>query len=199
MKKINKFISVHVPKTGGTIFRRHILLNNFELVKLDYQPNPLKDYSIVYNLKEYNVIHGHFRASKYADSNLPYIIWLRDPVARIISDYTFNVLKPRRRVDFDSYVDTQANVMSKYMDISLKRFVFVGILEKWIDSIKRFEMIVDKDLSEYYSPEFLESIATQYERDRRKYFNPSKKQMLRIRKVNWFDIGLYKKEREKYA
>lgn len=99
-------ISVHIPKTGGTSFRR-ILEDTYRdaiLEDYDWLTRPkafsgstldASDDEIRDALKGIRCIHGHFAAQKYKrlqeiDGIRPiFITWLRDPVERAISAYYF--------------------------------------------------------------------------------------------------------------
>ena len=196
---MNKFISLHIPKTGGTVFRRHVLYGSFSKVKMDYKKNHLNEHPINFDVSEYNVIHGHFKASKYLSYNLPYVTWLRDPVIRIVSAYNYNILKRKLEdISFDDFIEKKVNMISSFMDIPREKFVFIGILEKWTEGIKRFEKLVGLDLSSYYREDFLDSIHIHY-RKHEDYFQPSPSQIRRIIDLNGKDIEFYNRERRDYA
>ncbi|MCL2932549.1 MAG: sulfotransferase family protein [Trichodesmium sp. MAG_R03] len=88
--KLNKFmveiISIHVPKTAGTTFK-NILFQVYgtEGVCVDNQPG----YPEVGT--KARVIHGHFPTIKYEGKypSAKRIIWLRNPVERLISQYFY--------------------------------------------------------------------------------------------------------------
>lgn len=99
-------ISVHVPKTGGTSFRK--MLEEFygDGFQPDYhwEPRPSvmdgkelvgTDDEVREALCGVHCIHGHFNVAKYlrllrVDGIEPvFITWLRDPIERAISTYHF--------------------------------------------------------------------------------------------------------------
>lgn len=79
-------ISIHVPKTAGTTFK-DILLQVYgrEGVCVDNQPGYPEIGAKV------RVIHGHFPTIKYEGKypGAKRIIWLRNPVERLISQYFY--------------------------------------------------------------------------------------------------------------
>lgn len=140
-----ELISVHVPKTAGTAFTR-ILLKVYgpEKVLLDYIYD--KDYQRWF-MKNGNpqikVIHGHFRSKKY-NQHFPEakkIVWLRNPISRLISYYFFNQSFRRGRfyhfiqeksTSFQEFIEIpeNQNIMSFYFqNQKIEDFYFVGIQE----------------------------------------------------------------------
>lgn len=103
-----ELISVHVPKTAGTTFRR-VLEQRFPAgaLHLDYSEfvlDPLSAFQSrfaaweadnAHRLRELpatvRCVHGHFWLGKYANHfpDARRIVWLRDPVARLVSHYFF--------------------------------------------------------------------------------------------------------------
>lgn len=99
-------VSVHIPKTGGTSFRRILedcygsaIFEDYDWLKrpkvLSGTSLDASDDQIRAALKGVRCIHGHFPAQKYArlreiEGIRPiFITWLRDPVERAVSAYYF--------------------------------------------------------------------------------------------------------------
>ncbi len=103
-----ELVSVHIPKTAGGSFLG-VLQSVYGVECVRYEDTDrILDPLAVYNLDpvrwarqaeedrrrtapEVKVIHGHFPASKYRRSfpSARRIVWLRDPVARLVSHYFF--------------------------------------------------------------------------------------------------------------
>ncbi|MGK7895088.1 MAG: sulfotransferase family 2 domain-containing protein, partial [Xenococcus sp. (in: cyanobacteria)] len=88
-----KVISIHVPKTAGTTFKKVLRqVYHPEEIFFDYAHRGDVRNKMLTNPKPgVKVIHGHFPANKY-DSKFPdsrKILWLRDPIKRLISLYFF--------------------------------------------------------------------------------------------------------------
>lgn len=167
MEKIPKFISVHVPKTAGTTFLKLLSKAFGKTFKSDYLDimnlnsvilhgdAPVN--RLVAGAKKYNVIMGHFRASKYLHLNRPYVAWVRNPIDRAISHYFFwkHLWKIGRKRNWDNklselfesgwtVVDFSkmfSNQMSYFLDCDINNFKFIGISEEFDKELKRFESI----------------------------------------------------------
>lgn len=197
-------ISVHIPKTGGTIFLRRVLRENFLLVRTDYK-KPYLDHEQALRDGCY-MIHGHFPASLYLDWNLPYIVWLRDPVTRMVSHFNWSkrremFLDPDKfdwNEVFDEYIFENRNVISKYMDIPREKFMFVGILERWSESLRRFGNLVDINFDKYTAKEFLTNVRNNYSKKNYHCLKPRDFHLELIRHYNQKDIQFYEEERSKY-
>jgi hypothetical protein len=97
-------VSVHVPKTGGTSLTKQIEQGAFGSWLLDYDDRPRapglpararRGISRVAvrlragTLRRYGIIHGHFPADKYRPVADAFMIFLRDPVERLVSHYCY--------------------------------------------------------------------------------------------------------------
>ena len=92
-----EIISVHVPKTGGTTFFQ--ILSNAYGKESMFEDNLNVADSQVYTPSDLpshiKVIHGHFCLDKYNGvfPTAKRVIWLRNPILRLISNYFFGECK----------------------------------------------------------------------------------------------------------
>ncbi|MDJ0742004.1 MAG: sulfotransferase family 2 domain-containing protein [Xenococcaceae cyanobacterium MO_167.B27] len=140
-----QLISVHIPKTAGTAFR-HVLLNVYGPARVldDYPPDRIYHPGTVIN-PEIAVIHGHFLPSKYHNlfPKAKRIVWLRNPLFRLISEYFFaKTIKDRNNAIHAQLLDKNLsilefakipqmrNFLSHHLTgMELEEFDFVGIQE----------------------------------------------------------------------
>ncbi len=160
-------VSVHVPKTAGTSFRRLLGVVYGRGLVYDYGPrNPMTHRLLargIYSgdaeveselrraVRESRVqcIHGHLVARSYhalfPEARFAY--WLRDPVERVISLYHSHMprLKPGQErfssMDLLEYAQQEENrdVQSRMVGgVPEEKVLFVGICERFADSLERF-------------------------------------------------------------
>jgi len=136
-----EILSVHVPKTAGTTFYQVLShVYGTEAVFRDNENVPesqIKPSALPANIK---VIHGHFALDKYKGyfQNAKKVIWLRNPVIRLISNYFFwrmqKVGIPHNMevlgiVEFAN-LPAVRNIVANYIGKNqLSNFYFVGIQE----------------------------------------------------------------------
>lgn len=100
-------ISIHIPKTAGSSFKREIAEAKLGNPYFDYEDNILSYYPrhVARRLArrlyarcfwrnveaKYEIIHGHFMANKYRGlfSEERFIAFFRDPIDRVVSHYYF--------------------------------------------------------------------------------------------------------------
>lgn len=157
-----ELISLHIPKTAGTSFRNTLceVYGTDEVVRLDIEleSGVTKIREQIYTSRqlpsETKVIHGHFSLNLLEnrfslDPDIPRITWLRDPVARVISNYYYlskrlaeeleeekkglNILrKMQRSLEEYARFEPNRNRMSKFLaGKELEDFFFVGIVEHY--------------------------------------------------------------------
>jgi len=146
-----EIMSYHLPKTAGTSF--FIALT--QVYGLDKIATYLEESVVLSHGVEpqtIKVIHGHVPSRKYfRPANVKEIIWLRNPILRLISMYFFWKTLPRTEdkswhnylqeknldiVEFANIPDIR-NEMSFYIGgRNLKDFYFVGIQEFFKDDLR---------------------------------------------------------------
>lgn len=167
-----KFISVHVPKTAGTSFLNVLKKTYGSKLKTDYLDimnlnavilhGENKTFKYPNNIQKYDVVSGHFNASKYLKYNKPFIAWVRNPIDRAISHYYYWKKlwkKPNKRnwdnkltklfdngMDLVQFSEIFPNQMSYFLDIDLTKFKFIGIAEYYNESLDLFGKIFNVDI-----------------------------------------------------
>ncbi|MGB3468257.1 MAG: sulfotransferase family 2 domain-containing protein, partial [Cyclobacteriaceae bacterium] len=151
-----EIISVHVPKAAGHSFRQ-VLLQVYAPWKVMVDKTKLFEKNLPPIPKEIKVIDGHFCAGKY-DRLFPdakKIIWLRQPIRRLISAYFLNIRTQGRSVHPEAHIeeqlflkfarkDTNKNIISKCLDgKELSEFFFVGITELFEEDIKELKALLN--------------------------------------------------------
>lgn len=164
-----ELISIHIPKTAGTSFFQALkeIYSSKEIIRLDCNQ---RAGSIQVNQKVFTqeklpakvkAVHGHFKLNTAiktfqpaADGSLPIITWLRDPVDRVVSNYTYmakrlaeeldeerkglNILAKMQRSLLEyARRNTSKNLMARYLEgMELKDFKFVGIQEYYQEDLQ---------------------------------------------------------------
>lgn len=175
-------ISCHIPKTAGTSFRYALEASFGNRLYLDYGdrvgwsgdqaetwrrgrglPEAIKSDSI-------EVIHGHFYLKKYLDidRDTAMVTFLREPIDRVISNYRFLYENPQIDhplvKEFHQELPTllewanlpQArDLQSKVLNgCHIEKLAFVGITERYRESLLRFDSLFNTDLANLDTGEF---------------------------------------------
>jgi hypothetical protein len=144
-----EIVSVHLPKTAGTSFRRILdryygreLLNIYER-HLSEPPS----------LAGFSAVHGHFQLAPMRTlcPGAKTVVWLRHPVERIASYHRFWTTRrpPKGNPRYASFLRSdrsieslariQADEVPTYLGCRLSGLDFVGIVEHFNEDIRRFE------------------------------------------------------------
>mgnify|MGYP003111082481 FL=1 len=191
-KEKPKIISSHIPRTGGNLFRNVLYdlygvrdcLENVKdkiyydekyftrkgdmVMYEDYGDKPEYNYYEVnptVDVPQYECIHGHFRLGKYKQlfNSHKLIVWLRNPIDRLISHYYFLKNSPLHidpiqnkliAEELDLYqfceLETSKNIYKKYFQKYSKNIDFIGITESYNDSLRKFEKMFDVEVGDTY-------------------------------------------------
>ena len=166
-------VSVHIPKTAGSTFK-DLLIESLGQgqICLRYGQTPLRHRSegkpvpplVIPEGAPCAVVHGHFVADRVIvpeGAEVRYVVWLRHPVERLISHYFFWKRKPymdqplcRRLLEEDLTVqefaslDAMRNLQSFFLGGTPPgRFTFIGVTERFDESIDRFNAIFGTNLN----------------------------------------------------
>jgi hypothetical protein len=156
---------VHVPRAGGTTFRRWLAQEWGDRLVLDYADQPLSsDYAArvrqarsgpgLFLPASARAVHGHFLASKYQAAAPRLAIWLREPAARAASHWRFwrdsagdhdpNLTKRRfveQGLDLAGFAEMPElqDVHARFMDgVPLTAFAFVGVFAQLARGVRLF-------------------------------------------------------------
>lgn len=157
-----EIISIHIPKSAGTSFRKIIEQLYRDSIELYYGGEPtlrLWDGNPLQLKSTTRALHGHFRARSAYLKQCPkakLITWVRHPVDRIISYYNYwSILKPHGNPLHDRFLKERPNLVEfskvDYMqnewfayfgDLKPKDFDFVGIVEQFESEIRRLMQLM---------------------------------------------------------
>jgi len=194
---MKKFIYVHIQKTAGTslkdIFKiaygedriYHDMTFKYGMVGKLFSKIEKCDRIVPnFNPRKFDIIIGHFTIKKYWHLNRPFITFLRDPVERVVSAYS---IWRKAKENFDKPIAEYAricpNMMTKMVGGNLENFEFVGIVERYGESMIRLERLLGRSLNQG-----IRSNVT-----KRKYpkYIPTRDDRVEIRAFNKMDIELY--------
>jgi len=148
-------VSVHVPKCGGISFQ-HVLRGVFgKKLWLNYGAFNERE-SARYDLipRGTRCVHGHFRADTFDDlvPQPDLVTWFRHPVDRVVSTYFHFQRHPEpanacyralmeRSLPLEEFAELELmrNEATRYLaGKPLSAFRFVGVMERYVDSLKLF-------------------------------------------------------------
>jgi hypothetical protein len=169
------FISIHIPKTGGTtlgyIFdygMRRRIFYDYSVARgpLFREERALLGHHKPFLTARFDIIHGHFPYRKYADlfPDAFFVTCLRDPLARTLSNYR-HLLEEGDPSHF-LYADIQSGAMglSEYAELPQVRraqtqylegrpidaFHHLGLTERLAESIYHFQVLFNFDRNDPY-------------------------------------------------
>ena len=148
-------LSIHIPKTAGTSFRRVLRLAFGRDLLLHYWALEDADGRAVTVISDrIRCIHGHFVPDRFLLQfpEAALITWVRDPVERIASAYAHVLRSPdwrhpvhravhERKLSLLQFagLDAMRNEMAHYLaGRPAAEFVFIGITERFDESLQRF-------------------------------------------------------------
>lgn len=204
-----ELISVHVPKTAGTAFRRVLeQVYGFESVIVDYPGEHRKRFNNQWEGRKskIKVIHGHFGVEKYEKffPKAKKIAWIRHPIHRLISHYFFWLNQPLDKIENSSQrllVENQIsllefaklpdikNITSRFLNRQkITDFYFVGIQDFFQEDLidLKEKLGWDSFNSEYTN----KNTYSKYEENLQKILS-DQKLIHQLEEINSQDIELY--------
>ncbi len=122
-------ISIHIPKAGGTSFRRVLQQWYGDRLFFHYFNEPQKTMPEKYKLLPGNCIHGHFNSSRgfgvmhyYPDAK-QFITFLRDPFEILVSRYYY--VKKREKAGI-SFHDGKPTALADNINDFLEEEIFIA-------------------------------------------------------------------------
>lgn len=208
-----RILSVHVPKAGGLTFQDHLKRLWGKRVFWDYNrcehpdydgTEPIKPYILkeLRKRKKSTIIHGHFFLAKY--NHIPAvhrIIWLRNPVNRLLSHYYYWLRGPDMDhplckalhedglsvIEFARLPQVQ-NYFSRFLGgVAIDDLAFIGLVEKYDDSLNLFYNMFAVGIN----PKALESHKNRNFAKGDGDYQISDKVRQEIEKINSIDMELY--------
>lgn len=157
---------VHIPKTAGTSFRTELEGINQKILK-DYGANNSATSNIVqkwaydrddfselrqeFAKSRYDAVCGHVALNKYLDfvpaHNI--VTFLRDPVARVVSNYNHHKTHHGWTCSFEDYVGESRfqNTQSKLLNgMPLTMLGLVGLTEQYSESLELINQLLSRRL-----------------------------------------------------
>jgi hypothetical protein len=206
-----ELISVHIPKTAGTAFRR-VLEKAFapDALLLDYVGRSRESISLFetdvtarrnQNLRKMaeippqaRCVHGHFWLRKYAEQfpSARKIVWLRHPVHRLISHYFFwknrpSDNRPQKRMLDERMTLLEFAALKDMQNVVTKTFLndFIGVQEFFAQDLERLQKMMGWQI---------QSVPVENRTADRKYatFQPDADIIRKISALNEADMDLYR-------
>lgn len=204
-------VFTHIPKTAGSSFR-HEAERCFgpEKMLFDYGPaaklssplvrewvferEDLEGFTNAVHEGGFRFLSGHFPLKKYAAvfPKAAFVCWVREPVARVWSNYRHLYRHDRFDQDLESFYKApkHCNVQSRMIGKDPDRMAFIGITERYAESLERFNQQFSLDFGERRANRAPDADVPEPE--------PTEEVKQRIRSFNAEDVALYDNVRQRF-
>jgi hypothetical protein len=169
-------LSIHIPKAGGTGFGHRLqaafgsrLLRDYgDLIGFDTQEAATRRTARIAEararrdelLRDYDVIHGHFTADKYAGlfPTTDVTAFFREPHQQAMSHYEFLMRHPQMdnpavklfhelRIPLTEFVERTGSLQAAFLgSMDIGEFAVVGLMEHYERSVALFEAAFGRKL-----------------------------------------------------
>ena len=203
----------HIPKTGGTTFR-YILINNYSWRHFDFLESnkkiiSLNDYPYhSFIMKYIKSMSGHWlrysSETKFSFPDVKFIVFLRNPIERIISLFFHIKRYENPKINFQKWVESEykgpilSNFQTNYIagenDLELAKsilkngYFFVGITEQFDKSL----LICRKKLGVNFKVNYVIKRSSKSRSREILNDNNNKKSIEKLYEHNHLDLQLYK-------
>lgn len=203
-------IFVHIPKTAGTSFRiaiesqikQNLICRDYGVdspatssivKKYIYESNDRESFRKSFDEKSYIFMTGHFHAEKYVNffDKSQFITFLRDPIARVISEYNHKIRDKSISGSLRDFyrnagqINRQKNILES---LEIGEYGFFGITEDYERSIDLFNRQYDFSIQK--------SMLNVAEREQ--YYIPTEQEYEELQILNREDISFYNEAKTEF-
>lgn len=157
------YVFHHIPKCGGSSIRT--ALSEWFIRRKDYRRGWSESYPPAYDLSQFRSIHclcGHFELEGYylrqrypevfASNRFRVFTFVREPLALQVSLYRFLQKKGQPTLETaEAHIFTRPNYLARMLSVdegnfeeSMKKYFFIGILERAQESMDRLALAIGK-------------------------------------------------------
>lgn len=166
-----ELVSVHIPKAGGATLANVLRRKYGQRLRLIYPPPEEPVFArgrlaVTRTLRNWRpaprAVHGHFPASRFANSGAPLITFVRDPLMMRISLWHYARREYARRglvanqdwrnaidLELPEFLELPSPTLTQFLDVPIERFAFIGLVERYKEDMLRLCSLLNTP----YTPE----------------------------------------------